>query len=104
MRIGLLFVTTMFVAITLLASFRGIDGFKIERNKVRELRGDNHVTEQNKITNGRTQTGIRGRVRYHSYSGRNQRGGDIRPGYSGGYSSYYSNGVYSPKTNIKHVR
>ena len=80
------FLVVIVVAFTFLIILPETEGSAIGRNTGKRIKGNDSDGYKNNSTNRRVQTGIR-RSRQRSYSGKHQRGGEIRPGYSGSYSN-----------------
>ena len=86
MNIDYLFLVIISVICIFLNTFYEAEGSTIGRNTGKRKTENDNDSYKNNSTNRRYQTGIR-RSRQRSYSGKHQRGGEIRPGYSGSYSN-----------------
>ena len=86
MNIGYRFIVVIAVVFTLLIIFPETEGSAIGGNTGKRIKGNDNDGYKSNSTNRRVQTGVR-RSRQKSYSGKHQRGGEIRPGYSGSYSN-----------------
>ena len=81
-----LFLVVISVLCIFFNNFHEAEGSTIGRNTGKRITVKDNYSYKNNSTNRRSQTGFK-RGRQRSYSGKNQRGGEIRPGYSGSYSN-----------------
>ena len=86
MNIDYRFLVVIAVVFTLQINFSETEGSAIGRNTEKRIEENDNDGYKSNSTNRRVQTGIR-RSRQRTYSGKHQRGGEIRPGYSGSYSN-----------------